>query len=104
MMLYLITHMYTENVPVFFILLRNLPMVIFTVNTFTRAITPCTGEQFSTQGASDVIAAQVGSRNNNISSSMSLQDTPIHLNFTFENATNGMLDSYSCVYWNFSDP
>ena len=104
MMLYLITHMYTENVPVFFILLRNLPMVIFTVNTFTRAITPCTGEQFSTQGASDVIAAQVGSRNNNISSSMSLQDTPIHMNFTFESAANSSLNSYSCVYWNFSDP
>lgn len=96
----------TDNVtvPVFFVLLRNLPMGTFAVNTSIRAITPCTGRNFTTQGASDVIAAQVGTRNKNKTLSNSLQQSPINLNFTFESQDGALLDCFSCVFWNFSVP
>ena len=89
------------TVSVSFILLRNLPIA---VNTSTRAITPCTGRNFTTQGASDVIAAQVGARNKNRTLQNSLQGSPINLNFTFESAGSTVLDSFNCVFWNFSVP
>ena len=92
------------TVPVFFVLLRNLPMGTFAVNTSTRAISPCTGRNFTTQGASDVIAAQVGAGNRNRTFQDSLQGSPINLNFTFESAGSTVLDSFSCVFWNFSVP
>ena len=94
----------TDNVPVFFVLLRNLPMGTFAVNKSTRAIAPCTGQNFTTQGASDVIAAQLGARDDNRTFLGSLQESPISLNFTFESTDNTVLDSYSCVFWNFSVP
>ena len=96
------TPMHVENVPVFFLLLRNLPMGFFAFSASTRLITPCTGEQLRTQGATDVLSAQVGSRN--INNSESLQGTPIGLNFTFVTTVHSTLESYHCVYWNFSEP
>ena len=95
--------MHAGYVPVFFLLLRNLPLMgILTPNTSVRSDTTCTQRQLRTERAADVISAQVGSMNNNISDSESLQDTPIRLNFTF--TTNNTLESYHCVYWNFSEP
>lgn len=82
-------------------------MGTFVVNTSTRAVedNTCVREQFSTQGASDVLAAQIGSRNNNNRSfSESLQNSPVSLNFTFESGNGSTADSYRCVFWNFSDP
>ena len=94
--------MHAGNVPVFFLLLRNLPLMgIFAFNASTRSVTTCTVQRLSTQAAADVISAQVGSMNKNISDSESLQDTPVDLNFTF--TTNSTLESYRCVYWNFSE-
>ena len=95
---------YALEVPVFFLLLRNLPMGFSSFNTSTRPITTCTGEQLRTQGATDVLSAQVGSRIKNTDDSDSLQYTPVGLNFTFVTAVNTKLESYRCVYWNFSEP
>ena len=92
------------TVPVFFVLLRNLPMGTFSVNSSTQAITPCTRRNFTTQRASDVIAAQVGTGNRNRTFQDSLQGSPINLNFTFESTGGTVLDSFSCVFWNFSAP
>lgn len=97
---------YSDNatVPLFFVLLRNLPMNIFIVDTSSRVITPCTGQNISTTGASDVIAAQVGTGSSNSTFSSSLQKSPISLNFTFESTSDRIVDdSYRCVFWNFTD-
>ena len=87
-----------------FLLLRNLPMGFSASSISTQPVTTCTGEQLRTQGATDVLSAQVGSRNKNIDDSESLQDKPVRLNFTFMTTVNSTLESYRCVYWNFSEP
>ena len=76
------------------------------MNSSTRANsdTACVGRNFTTQGASDVLAAQVGSESNNISLSGSMQESLVNLNFTFESNNASALDSYNCVFWNFTDP
>ena len=79
-------------------------MGIFVVDESIREINPCIGQNVSTLGASDVIAAQVGTGSNNITFSSSLQESPISLNFTFESNPDSILNSYRCVFWNFSDP
>ena len=79
-------------------------MGFFAFNASTRLVTPCTGEKLITQGATDVVSAQVGSRNKNTSYSESLQGTPVGLNFTFVTTVPSTLESYRCVYWNFSEP
>ena len=87
----------------FFLLLRNLPTGFSASNASTRPVTTCTGEQLRTQGATDVLSAQVGSRSKNISNSESLQNKPVKLNFTFTTTIDSTLESYRCVYWNFSE-
>ena len=79
-------------------------MGVFVVDESSRTIDPCTGQTISTLGASDVIASQVGTGTNNISFSSSLQESPVRLNFSFESNPDSILDSYRCVFWNFSDP
>ena len=84
-----------------FLLLRNLPMGFSTINASTAT---CTGEKVRTQGATDVLSAQVGSRRENDNRLESLLYTPIDLNFTFVTNINSTLEAYRCVYWNFSEP
>lgn len=98
--------MYTPpkgSVLVSFLLLRNLPMGFFVFNVSTRPVTTCTGEKFNTQGATDVLSAQVGSKNKRVIDE-SLSYIPIGLNFSFVATINHTLESYRCVYWNFSEP
>ena len=96
----------TETLPVFFLLIRDLPMGAFISNTSNITTTACTGEEVSrtqtTAATSDVVSAQVGMRNNKVGSSQTLQDDPIALDFKFDTVANGSL--YRCVYWNFSEP
>ena len=93
--------LFTGKVPVVFLLLRNLPMGFSTINA---SITTCTGEKVRTQGATDVLSAQVGSRSENDNGLESLLYTPIDLNFTFVTNINSTLEAHRCVYWNFSEP
>ena len=94
---------YTETLPVFFLLLRDLPMGVFIANSSTIPATSCTSQgSRSTTAATDVVAAQVGMGNNNLGSSQTLQSDPVFLNFSFASVENGSL--YRCVYWNFSQP
>ena len=67
------------------------------------SVTTCTSEQLKTQGATDVLLAQVGSRKKS-DDSKSLQETPVGLNFSFMTTVSVKLESYRCVYWNFSEP
>lgn len=94
---------HTGSVPVFFLLLRNLPMGFSSSDISTRLVTACTRKQSRAQGVTDVLSAQVGSRTNT-DDPMSLQDTPVGLNFTFMTFVNSTLESHRCVYWNFSEP
>ena len=96
----------TENLPIFFILLHNLPMGNFISNTSNITVTKCNGEEVSTtettHAASDVVGAQVGKSSGNASNKDILLLTPVILNFSFKTVVNG--STYRCVYWNFSDP
>ena len=49
--------LFTGKVPVVFLLLRNLPMGFSNINAST---TTCTGKEVRTQGATDVLSAQIG--------------------------------------------
>ena len=90
----------------FFLLLHNLPMgfSFSTTNVSSQLDNTCNGEQLRTQGATDVLSAQVGSRTKNTNDSQLLQHAPVKLNFTFVTSTSIVLESYCCVYWNFSEP
>ena len=96
----------TESLPVFFILLHNLPMGDFISNTSNITLTACNGEEISTiqttHAASDVVGAQVGKMDGSDSGNNTLLLSPVLLNFSFNTVVNGT--SYRCVYWNFSDP
>ena len=97
--------MCTETIPVSFLLLRNLPMGFSTTIVSTQLkYNTCNGEQLRIQGATDVLSAQVGSRSPNNGASSSLEYSPVYLNFMFVTSVNTMLESYHCVYWNFSEP
>ena len=73
-------------------------------STVNASTITCTGKEVRTQGATDVLSAQVGSRSENDSGLESLLYTPIDLNFTFVTNINSTLEAYRCVYWNFSEP
>ena len=95
-----------ESLPVFFILLHNLPMGDFISNSSNITLVGCNGEEISTtqttHAASDVVGAQVGNMEGSYSGSNSLLLSPVLLNFSFNTVVDGT--SYRCVYWNFSDP
>lgn len=87
----------------FFLLLRDLPMGVFLTNATAVPATTCMEEgTLTTAAATDVVAAQVGMGNNQLSPSQILQDDPVTLSFSFDTVANGSL--YRCVYWNFSQP
>ena len=96
----------TENLPIFFILINNLPIASFNYNSSNKTVTHCNGKEVdstqTTRAASDVIGAQVGRENGNSSALEALLLSPITLSFTFNSVVNGA--AYRCVYWNFSDP
>ena len=76
-----------------FLLLRNLPMGF---SNITASTTTCTGKEVRTQGATDVLSAQVGSRSKNDNRLESLLYTPIDLNFIFVTNINSTLEAYRC--------
>ena len=98
--------MNAENLPIYFILINNLPIASFNYNSSNKTLTDCNRKEVdtiqTTRAASDVIGAQVGRENGNSSALEALQLSPITLSFTFNSVVNGL--AYRCVYWNFSDP
>lgn len=89
--------------PVFFLLVRDIPMGAFLNNETTVPATTCMeGGTLTTAAATDVVAAQVGMGNSQFTPSQTLQDDPVALSFSFGTVANG--SSYRCVYWNFSQP
>ena len=105
--------LYIENLPIFFVLFKNLPMGDFITNTSNVTFTNCKGEEITTlqttRAASDIVGAQVGKIahvgkiteiENILNTTLTL--APVTLNFTFNTVVNGT--TYRCVYWNFSDP
>ncbi|XP_064386909.1 uncharacterized protein LOC135335369 isoform X2 [Halichondria panicea] len=79
-------------IPTVFILFQNLGSFL---------PTPTDGLSNTTQGASVVISSQVGERGNG-RPSQTLQQSPLSLNFTFNEVENP--ENYRCVFWNFSEP
>lgn len=89
--------------PVFFLLLRDVPMGVFLTNATTVPATTCMEEgTLTTAAVTDVVSAQVGMGSSQFTPSQILQDDPVTLSFSFGTVANGSL--HRCVYWNFSQP
>ena len=95
-----------DNLPIYFILINNLPIASLNYNSSNKTLIDCNGNEVdtsqTTRAASDVIGAQVGRENGNDSALEALLLSPVTLSFTFNSVVNG--SAYRCVYWNFSDP